>query len=264
MLAVSVTAQDFYGKATYKTHRKMSIQLDSSNTNSAMQKQIQERMKKMFQKTFTLNFTATESSYKEEEQLNTPQPSVNGGGTVMVMGFGGSGSLYKNLKENRYAEKQDLMGKTFLVKDELPKYDWKLTGNKKSIGTYTCYEAVWEREVENTSMSLVDGEMKESTKKEMRKTTVWYTPKVAVGHGPENYWGLPGLILEVNDGRLTIVCTEIVLNPAEKSEIQEPKKGKVVTNDEYQKISREKTKEMMNRYRSRGGDGNSFQIRIGG
>jgi GLPGLI family protein len=34
--------------------------------------------------------------------------------------------------------------------------------------------------------------------------TAWYTPEIPVSQGPEGYWGLPGLILEVNDGKTTI------------------------------------------------------------
>ena len=41
-------------------------------------------MRKMFQKTFTLDFTKSESMYKEEQELDAPKgPSANGG--VMVM-----------------------------------------------------------------------------------------------------------------------------------------------------------------------------------
>ncbi len=37
-----------------------------------MQKQIEERMRKMFEKTFILNFDKTASIYKEEEKLDAP------------------------------------------------------------------------------------------------------------------------------------------------------------------------------------------------
>jgi GLPGLI family protein len=46
--------------------------------------------------------------------------------------------------------------------------------------------------------------------------TAWYTPEIPVNQGPENYWGLPGLILEINDGKTVILCSKIVLNPKEK------------------------------------------------
>jgi GLPGLI family protein len=42
--------------------------------------------------------------------------------------------------------------------------------------------------------------------------TAWYTPEIPVNQGPENYWGLPGLILEINDSKTVILCSKIVLN----------------------------------------------------
>ncbi|MFD2568649.1 GLPGLI family protein [Pseudotenacibaculum haliotis] len=267
-LSVSISAQDFYGKATYKTHRKMDFKLDSTEaaTNPGLQSQIEAQMKKMFQKTFVLNFNRSESTYKEDVKLNAPRPQI-GGGNVMVQVVGGGGGndvLYKNIKEKKMVNKTDLMGKIFLIKDDLVEYDWKLTGETKNIGKYTCYKATYEREVENIEMKMVNGEPEEVTKKEMRTTTAWYTTDVPVSNGPGNYTGLPGLILEVNDGDLTIVCTEIVLNPSEKPSIKAPEKGKVVTRDKFEKISRKKSKEMMERFRSRRGDGNQMEIRIGG
>ena len=73
---------------------------------------------------------------------------------------------------------------------------------------------------------------------------------------------MPGLILEINDGTTTIVCTEIVINPSEKIKIIEPEKGKVVTQEKYDKISEAKAKEMMERFKSK--NGNGIEIRIGG
>jgi GLPGLI family protein len=47
----------------------------------------------------------------------------------------------------------------------------------------------------------------------------------SVNQGPENYWGLPGLILEINDSKTVILCSKIVLNPKEKTVIKAPVKG---------------------------------------
>ena len=30
------------------------------------------------------------------------------------------------------------------------------------------------------------------------EVTAWYTPEIPINQGPADYWGLPGLILEVN------------------------------------------------------------------
>ncbi len=262
----SMFAQDFSGRATYKTHRKSSFELDSTTmaTNPGIQEQLEAQMRKMFQKTFTLDFTKSESMYREEQKLDAPKlPSSNGGVMVMMMGGdGGSDLLYKNILEKRMAKKTELMGKVFLIKDKLGTHDWKLTGETKNIGNYTCYKAVYEIEAKEIKLDMINGDAKEQEVLIKRTVVAWYTPEVPISNGPSNYGGLPGLILEVNDGDQTIVCSEIVLNPKEIKEINEPTKGKIVTRKKFGDIAKEKTKEMMDRYKTRDGDG--MRIQIGG
>ena len=264
-MTVSIFAQDFSGRAIYRTHRKSSIKLDSTTMASSpgIQEQLEAQMRKMFQKTYSLDFTKSKSVYKEVQELDAPNAPSSNGVMIMVQGSNGSNDvLYKNISENRMANKKELMGKVFLIRDNLVAYDWELMGETKNIGNYTCYKAKFEIEEEDIQINMIDGEVKEEKVTKKRTLVAWYTPEVPISNGPSNYGGLPGLILEVNDGNQTIVCSEIVLNPKEVKEIKEPTKGKVVTRDEFSKISFEKTKEMMNRYRSR--DGKGIEIRIGG
>lgn len=268
----SLHAQDFQGIATYKTQRKVDIKMDSTQVNNEMQAKMIEMMKKQFQKTFTLAFNKEESTYKQEEELDKPQ--VGGGEfqVVMIGGGGGSDVLYKNTKDQRYAQQVDTYGKIFLVKDDLEKIDWKLESDTKYIGEYACFKATYTKMVPKPiemSSDDVDKDIDLDAEPEMEERTVtaWYTPQIPVNNGPDDYQGLPGLILEVHDGKLTIVCSKIVLNPKEKIEIKEPEKGKVVNQEKYDDIMEKKAKEMMERYRPKKGDrndGNSFSISIGG
>ncbi len=143
---------------------------------------------------------------------------------IMVVGNGGGEDvLYKNTKNNTYADQRDTFGKIFLVKDEIEKIDWKLTSETKYIGEYEVYKATYEREVpaERRFSSSSNKEIDLDKEPEMVKRTVtaWYTPQIPVSNGPGMYQGLPGLILEIHDGRMTIVCSKIVLNPKEEVEI---------------------------------------------
>jgi len=237
---ITFAQKDFQGKATYKTHRKTNVKIggEQSSISPDLQKQLEAQMKKMFQKTFVLSFNKSESIYKEDIDLSAPKPQM-GGARVMVMSSGGgSDVLYKNIKEKRFSNKTEVMGKRFLI-------------------TYS-------REVERRSFSMSEGKPEETKKMETIVTTAWYTPQIPLSNGPEEFGGLPGLILEINDGRLTIMCTEIVLNPAEKISLEEPTKGKIVTQEKFDKIREEKTQEMMERFKSGRRDGNSIQINIGG
>ena len=100
----------------------------------------------------------------------------------------------------------------------------------------------------------------EGAPKEIR-ITAWYTPDIPVSQGPDKYWGLPGLILEVNDGDTTILCSKMVLNPKEKAVIKEPSKGKEVTQKEYDETLRKKSEENMEMNTNQKG---RTVIRIGG
>ena len=266
----SLFAQDFQGVATYKTQRKLDIKIDSAQVGGGeMQKQIMDMLKKEFQKTYILTFDKNTSIYKEDEAL---APPAAGGGMVFISSAGGSGTLFKNIKDQLFTNQQETFGKQFIIKDQLQPIEWELHGETKNIGDYTCYKATYSKQIEASSVmtfSSSDDEDKNEDSKvssEMKTITVtaWYTPQIPVSNGPESYQGLPGLILEINDGDLTILCSKITINPDKKIEISEPKKGKQVSQKEYDEIMKKKMKEMSEQNDRRDSGENSYQIRIGG
>ena len=273
LISMSVSAQDFQGQAYYQTQRKVDMKMDDSQMTDEQQSQMQAMLKKQFEKTYILTFNKEASIYKEEEQLDKPSAAQQGGVKVMVMGGGAGTKLYKNTKTKTYADEQDVFGKSFLVKDDLETYEWELGDESKVIGKYLCFKATATREVESMSMSFgnaVDEEESEESKTTTvtQIVTAWYTPDIPVSDGPDNYWGLPGLILELHDGDdMSFLCTKIVMNSKDKAEIEAPTKGKVVTNKEYEEIMQKKMLEMQEMYggrKRRGEGGQTFNIRVGG
>jgi len=272
LVITKVNAQEFQGIATYKTMRNIDIKIDSSKMNTEMQAKMMEVMKKQFQKTYTLNFNKEASIYKEDVSLDKPQTGMGGDFQVVMVGNGGGMDvLYKNTITNQYSDQKDTMGKIFLVKDTIETIEWNLESETKYIGEYQCYKASYTKEVEVSNMSFNsnneanDNDKDEEPEMEERTVTAWYTPQIPVSNGPAKYQGLPGLILEVHDGKLTIICSKIVLNPDDKLEIKEPEKGKEVSEKEYDDIMEKKTKEMMERFAPRKGrSGEAIEIRIGG
>ena len=183
---------------------------------------------------------------------------------MRFMGGGFSqGGIYKNIGDNLYARENDLMGKAFLIKDSLNKLDWKLEKESKMIGQYAAFKATAIRKIEPnafTAMRRRRNTENDSTAVAKEPTeeiiTAWYTPQIPVSQGPDEYWGLPGLILEVNAGRTVILCTKIVINPKEGLEIDQPDKGKEISRKDYEAVVAEKTKEMAERFSNgRGGPG---------
>ncbi len=278
--------KDFQGMAVYESKTqapKMGEIRANREITPEMQKNMEERMKKMLEKTFVLNFDKSTSIYKEEEKLETPGQQ-GGAMRVMVNSFmGGGGTFYKDVKAKTYTVDKEFMGKEFLVIDSLPKLNWKMESETKQIGGYTCYKATAVKEASKTDFRNLRPKNKEEKKDDSGKAsgetktnfadnfempkeiiiTAWYSPEIPVNQGPENYWGLPGLILEVNDGRTTILCSKIVLNAKDKIEIKPSKKGKVISQKDYDETVIKKMEELreMNRGREGGPGGGPVLIR---
>ena len=280
---LGIQAQEFQGMAVYETKTSTADfkkrMEGNKNMTPDMLKRIEEGMKSMFEKTFILNFDKSASIYKEQEKLDSPGQA---GGMRMMMSSmtGGGGTFYKNVKDKSYAVDKDFMGKEFLVKDSLPNLKWKMEGETRVIGGYNCFKATAIVPVNQTDFrNFAPKKEEDKTAKpadEAKKTnlldnlempkeatiTAWYTPEIPVNQGPENYWGLPGLILEVNDGKTIILCSKVVMNPKEKAVIKAPSKGKVVTQKEFDETVIKKMEEFrqMNQGQGRGNGG----FRIGG
>lgn len=272
--AFAASAQQFQGVATYESKTGVpELPRGDNNITPEMEKQFKERMKKALEKTYVLVFSRSESTYKEEEKLDAP--GDNGGMRMMASFMGGGGIHYKDVKEKRFLFEKEVFGKEFLIDDTLPKIKWKMEAETKKVGDYTCYKAtavvpVDKSDFRNLRPKKQDAAKTDEAKKaeeqkasnrtnfmdsmEMPKETTitaWYTPDIPVSTGPSNYWGLPGLILEVSDGKTTILCSKIVLNPKEKTEIKKPNKGSRVTQAQYEETVAKKMEEM----RQMGGPG---------
>lgn len=262
-------AQGFQGTATYQSAanagKEPTFKIQGEGITPEMEEKLAQAIKKQNQKEFTLNFNLSESNWKEVASLGNGPSAASGGvsGISIRMSVSGDGALkYRNIAENLYLEETNLMSKPFLVKDELKNFEWELTNETKKIGEYTVQKAQYTKVTIRKMMTFGngvaegDGEPKVIT--DSVKVEAWFTSQIPVSHGPDDYWGLPGLILELKDGRKTYLCTKVILNPEDGVEIKKPRKGKKVTREEYTEIQMEKLKEMQEKYSS-GGNGVMFK-----
>ena len=269
LFSTVASAQNFQGKAYYFS--KTSVDMDSwggRKMSEDQKKQIADRMRSMFEKTYILNFDREASTYKEEEVLEAP--GGQGGFGKWGSSFS-AGMQYKNIKSQQYLQDQEFFGKQFLITDSLSKLDWKLGTETKQIGQYLCMKATAIKTVDEfdwrsmrrkpKSKEVKEGEVqKDSTATSVSEdieipkqieVTAWYTPQIPVSQGPGDFWGLPGLILEVNTDKTTILCSKIIMNPQQKVQIKAPEKGDVVSRQEYNETVKKKMEEMRSMYGGR-------------
>jgi GLPGLI family protein len=255
-------AQGFTGRAYYKSSSKISISMDSTKMAPEQMAQIQASLKKQMEQNYVLSFNQTESTWKKEESLGGGPATASAGGAVFMVASSGEGStLYKDAAGN-YLQEQEMMGKEYLIKDKAEPFEWELSEETKKIGNYTAQKASFTKIVDSKRFSTGMTEMENV--KDTLHVTVWFTPEIPVSHGPEYYFGLPGLILEVQNQGRTLICEKIELNPsADPVVIERPSKGKEMTQVEFRVIEEEGMKQMMNRYQGKPGSGNRMEIRIG-
>lgn len=218
--AVAAWAQKPEGHIVYET--KINLHRRIPAEQEAMKAQIPEF------RTFKteLFFNGNESFHKliEEEEEDE---DMGGGGMRMRFRMPTSETYY-NFGTQMKTEQRDIMGKKILIQDTLRAPAWKLTDETKEIKGYQCKKATSYNAERKTNI------------------TAWYTESIMASVGPENYHSLPGavLMIDVNDGEITVSPLEVNLRALKKGELRIPSEGQKMTDAEFRKMMEERMKQM--------------------
>ena len=218
----------------------VSFQIDLPEGMEEFKSQIPNSQTNKMDLTFTEEVALYEPAKSNEDPQDVTMGSEEGGMMIKMKFDMPENKTFTNIAEGTMIEKQDFMGKKFLITGDVEKYKWKLTGEQKKVLDYVCQKATYQ----------------DST----RNLVAWFTPQIPVATGPGSISGLPGMILKLdrNDGEMVVVATSVELKEIEKKTLKAPKKGKKVSQEEFQKIQDEKMKEMEEEF---GGSGSRIIIR---
>ncbi len=249
-VAFTTNAQDFLGKAEYFSKRVVKNGVESvgvkSDEDAELIKSYEEALRIATEKTFILTFNKKEALYEQPQALEKPKNSSE---VSVSITFSGEGKKYVNIQDRTKISEDDIFGKEFLIVEKLDSFEWKLLDETKKIGEYTCFKAevvipVSEKEKKDYADYLKKQETKPSffttDEPKDKKIVAWYTPEIPVSVGPANYWGLPGLILELNDEVTIVLCSKITLSNKENTKIKVPNKGAKVSQEEFDAIHKAK------------------------
>ncbi|MDP4290560.1 MAG: GLPGLI family protein [Bacteroidota bacterium] len=133
-------------------------------------------------------------------------------------------TITRNFEKNMMRDIIDLQGKTYLIEDSIHAPKWKILNEMKEIAGHVCMNAT----------------MTDTVKKQ--KIVGWFALDIKNNGGPERFFGLPGLILEVNinNGGMVITADKIDLKKL-TTELDLPKKikgKKIRENDYFAKIKK--------------------------
>jgi GLPGLI family protein len=198
---------------------------------------------------YQLEFSDSVSVYKIVPEDEAPDPFAGGGGggrRVFTMNAGGSGDMYKNFSQMKSIQSTELAGKNFMIVDSIRQQPWKLGTETKQILGHSCHKATRRltqaaggRRIMVMNGGVTSPDTSAAKKPAGRDVEVvaWYADDIVSPAGPENYGQLPGVILQldVDNGATVYTATEIK-KTADLKNLKEPKKGKVVTQQEYTKM----------------------------
>ncbi len=193
-----VYAQENNGLATYK--------VKLANVQDGLQPFLQSLEPVFDNLTYSLKFTKDQSIYSVEKHMGIDHDRQLEAARIVA----GKG-VYFYEKNGDFIVQKEFSGDMFLITPDDPDLRWKIMDERKMVGEFECIKAIGiNRGFDN----------KEST------VVAWFSPQVNVPYGPKEYFGLPGLILEVEDKGVTYYCTSLDFG---EQHIEKPKKGIRIT-----------------------------------
>lgn len=187
---------------------------------------------------FQLIFNVDESLYKPIIEDEEDQEFSNAGGGMRMRFRTPNVETYLNYNLGMIIQKQEFMGKDYLIEDSVKVAPWKFGTETKTVLGYECRQAYYTDEVQLN----INGE----ARSEKREITAWFTDKIRPFLGPERFSSLPGtvLALDINNGERVMVATKVDLRELKKNELKAPEKGEKITQEAYRKLVEEQMKRM--------------------
>ena len=201
--------------------------------NPAKKESMQIEMRNSY---YELFINGSESSYQYLDKIRNDQPKEGFSASIQM---GSRGKIYKNTTENVMLEETSIYRKDYLIEDQLTDFKWTISKESKNILGFEARKAT----------ATLDDAYK-------TKITAWYAPQLKAKTGPDKYWGLPGIILELEssfvyeDGgsegfSYKALKVEVLNDPIA---IQVPTKGIKVTSEELEEIVNKHNEKQMEMY----------------
>ena len=117
--------------------------------------------------------------------------------------------VYKDFQQSLITTQKNIFGSDYLISDSMPRTEWKITNEPRTIAGFECRKAV---------CRILDSIV----------VIAFYTDEIIPANGPESFGGLPGMILGLAIPRLhtTWYATKLELVNQPSKNISAPTEGK--------------------------------------
>jgi GLPGLI family protein len=229
LLSVGAWAQQAQGVVTYERvehwPRIISRLTFMSNEEKDRIKQTWGSTDEGWKQKMKLVFTPTQSLYVYGEAENT-----DGGYSWRRSEY----AVARNFEKETKAELLEMLGRVYVLEDSLKAPNWKIMNQLKDIAGHVCMKAVTEDPIRN------------------QKITAWFAQDIESLAGPEQYFGLPGLILEldINEGDVVVTATDVQLREVGKEAAVPKMKGKKIKQADHDALITAHIRDSVKAYRN--------------
>ena len=264
-LTTFATAQMKEGKISYE--RKINMHRNLPNP------QMKSMVPEFRTDKFELIFNESVSLFRSVVDDEAPDPFANagGGGGGMRMNFRmPTANTFTDVSKQMQYEERAFFEKEFLIIDSLKQYKWKLSEETKTIAKQLCKKATTMITAPQMRMRVSIGgggnntDTAANTPRAPKETelVVWYAENIPVSFGPDNYSGLPGVIMEIDQDNGATVTTAVEVSAKyPKKELVAPTKGDKMNRAQFQENMQKLMQEMQ---RGGGIRMGGMNIRVGG
>lgn len=215
-------------KVTYHTDFILDYEKIKDNIPAEYRASFKSEIDRGISVNFELQSNGKISIFKPEMKVNNAQDQ--GGVIAQQIMQAESNPIFKDYEKNEFYNVKEIGGKTFLIKDSLHNYNWKITKEKDKINGYPVTKAI-------------------GTDEDGAEVVAWYATSLPYKDGPYRFSNLPGLIVkaEFSTPEFKTIFTMKNLTIEEKAIVVNlPTKGKVVSDKEFMdemKVLNEKYKQ---------------------
>ena len=194
------------GRIVYERKINQHKPFEEQAANNSIFQQMMKVYPKIITDVYELRFNDSRSAYKLVKE--NPDNKYLGGGTKPTETDG----VIQDVKGGTVSTQRDVFENTYIIKDSLRNLEWRITDETREIAGFECRKAV---------TKICDSVY----------VVAFYTDQIPVSAGPEDFGGLPGMILGLAVPRLytTWFATKLELVEPTIAQLSPAQKGKNLT-----------------------------------
>jgi GLPGLI family protein len=163
-----------------------------------------------------LDFSGEESLFYVDKETNLGLSNEKGYDAAMK-----SFKTYYRNDETETKIRVENSDKIYLVYSDTSDIVWEITKETKKVDDFLCFKATTKIRDKHLTKGIIE-----------KDVVAWFCPEIPLSLGPNNYGGLPGLIMELNEGLLTYYVKNLNLEPDFEIDIEKPK-GNLMSQKDY-------------------------------